>query len=374
MMKKNKPINMATGGLMNMPPFIKKSEEEKEQGITAYDVNTPKEARQGLPARLLAPSRTRFSKGDVASKDFDLDGSGDTTFKDVLIGRGVIDADGNKISKRQTAYGGGLMKRQKYSIGDDVKRLFDEDDIPELEEAPAEGDIPGEANAIKDRLIEEKIDQLETQKEITNDVSEQRNIDNQIAKLEKQKTKVKAVATGGLLKMSIGGQAGLEEKYDRRKDYQAYAKGDMVEDESLMTPTGMNTEEMDGIAEANMEMEAEEDMDMGDMDAVVDTSALSEEEEKVVDDAVEMFPELEAIIPKIVATEFTEDGEVEGPGTGTSDSIPALLSDGEFVFTAKAVKQIGVDKLRKMMKDAEAAHDAGMQSQAEDAQMAEMQS
>ena len=77
MMKKNKPINMATGGLMNMPPFIRKSEEEKEQGITPYDVNTPKEARQGLPARLLAPSRTRFNKGDVASKDFDLDGSGE---------------------------------------------------------------------------------------------------------------------------------------------------------------------------------------------------------------------------------------------------------------------------------------------------------
>ena len=26
MYKKNKPINMATGGLMNMPPFIKKDE------------------------------------------------------------------------------------------------------------------------------------------------------------------------------------------------------------------------------------------------------------------------------------------------------------------------------------------------------------
>ena len=373
MMKKNKPINMATGGLMNMPPFIKKSEEEKEQGITAYDVNTPKEARQGLPSRLLAPSRTRFNKGDVASKDFDLNKDGETTFADVLIGRGVIDADGNKVSKRQTAYGGGIM-RKKYSLGDEVKRLIGEDDIPELEEAPAEGDIPGEANAIKDKLIEEKIDQLETQKQITDDTAEQKNIDNQIAKLEKQKTKVKAVATGGLLKMSIGGAAGTSERYDRRKDYQAYAEGDMVEDESLMTPTGMNTEDMDGIAEANMEMEAEDDMDMGDMDAVVDTSALSEQEEKVVDDAVEMFPELEAIIPKIVATEFTEDGEVEGPGTGTSDSIPALLSDGEFVFTAKAVKQIGVDKLRKMMKDAEAAHDAGMQSQAEDAEMAEMQS
>ena len=81
--------------------------------------------------------------------------------------------------------------------------------------------------------------------------------------------------------------------------------------------------------------------------------------------------ELEAIIPKIVATEFTDDGQVEGPGTGTSDSIPALLSDGEFVFTAKAVKHIGVDKLRKMMKDAEAAYDAGMQNQEADAAMAE---
>ena len=78
-----------------------------------------------------------------------------------------------------------------------------------------------------------------------------------------------------------------------------------------------------------------------------------------------MHPELEAIIPKLVATEFTEDGEVEGPGTGTSDSIPALLSDGEFVFTAKAVKNIGVDKLRAMMKKAEADYDAGMQSQEE---------
>ena len=103
MMKKNKLINMATGGLMNMPPFIKKSEEEKEQGITAYDVNTPKEARQGLPARLLAPSRTRFNKGDVADKSFpDLNKDGEVTFADVLKGRGV-----------KMAADGGLMERKK---------------------------------------------------------------------------------------------------------------------------------------------------------------------------------------------------------------------------------------------------------------------
>jgi hypothetical protein len=34
-------------------------------------------------------------------------------------------------------------------------------------------------------------------------------------------------------------------------------------------------------------------------------------------------------------------GQIDGPGTGTSDSIPAMLSDGEFVLTAKAVKGIG---------------------------------
>ena len=35
------------------------------------------------------------------------------------------------------------------------------------------------------------------------------------------------------------------------------------------------------------------------------------------------------------------DGPIEGPGTETSDDIPAMLSDGEFVFTAKAVRGAG---------------------------------
>lgn len=34
-------------------------------------------------------------------------------------------------------------------------------------------------------------------------------------------------------------------------------------------------------------------------------------------------------------------GHLKGPGTGTSDSIPAKLSDGEFVMTAKAVRGAG---------------------------------
>ena len=38
---------------------------------------------------------------------------------------------------------------------------------------------------------------------------------------------------------------------------------------------------------------------------------------------------------------FMSGGEVEGPGTGTSDSVPARLSDGEFVLTAKSVRGAG---------------------------------
>jgi hypothetical protein len=40
-------------------------------------------------------------------------------------------------------------------------------------------------------------------------------------------------------------------------------------------------------------------------------------------------------------------GPINGPGTGTSDDIPAMLSDGEFVFTARAVRNAGGGSRRK---------------------------
>ena len=351
--KKKKPRNMATGGLMSQPPFIAKQDEE-DNGINPYDVNTPESARQGLPSRLLSKKRTRFNKGGFP----DLDGSGDTTMKDILIGRGVI-----KKAK------GGIMDRQEYSKGDEAIRLLRDIDLPDepLEEGPAEGDIPGEAS---NKLIMDKINRLEKEKEATNNTSLKAKLNNEIKSLE-SKVRVKAAAGGYMdenqiaeetpLALSIGGSVRRPEE---RKEYQAYAEGDIVEDESLLAPMGM--EEENAMAETDMEMEAEDDMDY---DSILDTSALSEEEETVLDEAIEMHPELEAILPKLVATEFTEDELVEGPGDGTSDSIPALLSDGEFVFTAKAVKNIGVDRLRKMMKSAEESYDAGQVSQEENAAM-----
>ena len=324
-MKRIKAKKMATGGLMSMPPFIAKQEEEN-QGITPYDVNTPMSARKGLPSRALDKSRTRFNTGDVATKKFpDLSGDGEVTQKDILIGKGVI-----KKAK------GGMMQRLKYDKG-------------EL--------------STKEIIEMKKMEQLEAMK------------DSGLPLTAEQEQALESYKASKAIKsqMALGGMVGVERsKYDQRPDYQAYAEGDMVEDESLLTPMGMDEE--NAMAETDMEMEAEaraEDEDITDedlegMDAIIDTSALSDEEEKILDEAVDMLPELEAIIPKLVATEFTDDGEVEGPGTGTSDSIPALLSDGEFVFTAKAVKNIGVDKLRSMMKKAEEDYDAGIQSQEEE--------
>ena len=324
-MKKVKAIKMATGGLMSMPPYIAKQDKTSD-GITPYDVNTPMSARKGLPSRALDKSRTRFNKGGEAFPD--LSGDGEITQEDILIGKGVI-----KKAK------GGIMQRMKFGSGElSTKELIEMKKMEQLE-AMQDSGLP---------LTPEQEQALEAYK---------------------ASKSVKA-------QMAIGGA--VTEKYTRqRPEYQAYAEGDVVEDEmpdedmppmeelkveeeSLLEPMGMDSE---------MPMDDEEDItdeDLEGMDAIIDTSALSDEEEQLLDEAVEMHPELEAIIPKLVATEFTDDGEVEGPGTGTSDSIPALLSDGEFVFTAKAVKNIGVDKLRKMMKQAEADYDAGIQSQAEE--------
>ena len=324
--KKKKLINMATGGLMSMPPYIKR-QEEKDEGITPYDVKTPESARKGLPARLLGKTRTRFGAGDS------------------------------------------------------VKPLLP-DDIPILEEHDDSGIVPSSdkvagGNAARDHLINKMIAKLENRKEMV-EAKDAVAIDNQIKKLEKMKSSnIKTAALGGYmdendiaeqtpLALNIGGAVG---RRDERKDYQAYAEGDVVEDdiiedEALLSPLGI--EEEDALAETDLEMTAEDEA-LGDADAVLDTSMLSEEEEIVLDEAMEMHPELESIIPKIVATEFTEDELVEGPGDGTSDSIPAMLSDGEFVFTAKAVKSLGVDKLRKMMAQAEEAYDAGQIAQEDSA-------
>ena len=182
----------------------------------------------------------------------------------------------------------------------------------------------------------------------------------QYNKIIMNKANVKKAATGGLM----GGDPRLGKVED--VGYQAYAEGGEVEDKGMKIP------ELDPEVETSMEMQMEdamtpsEDNEMN-VEAQVDTSVLTSDEEQLLEEVIEMHPNIMDVIVKLTTKEFTGEGEVDGPGTGTSDSIPAMLSDGEFVFTAKATKQLGVDKLRKMMKSAEAEYDNSMAVQ--DSQM-----
>ena len=108
----------------------------------------------------------------------------------------------------------------------------------------------------------------------------------------------------------------------------------------------------------NQSMLPDEEMEDNYLDFIID-EALDEEEEDMLMSKLEQDEQLSMLFDKVieVASEFAGSGPVEGPGSGVSDSIPARLSDGEFVFTAKATEQIGADELMRMMKDAEAAAD-----------------
>jgi len=49
----------------------------------------------------------------------------------------------------------------------------------------------------------------------------------------------------------------------------------------------------------------------------------------------------------VAELDMRDGGESSGPGTGTSDDIPAMLSDGEYVMTAKATRGAGAFDVNK---------------------------
>jgi hypothetical protein len=140
----------------------------------------------------------------------------------------------------------------------------------------------------------------------------------------------------------------LREEAPEVVERMGYQEGGSMDDQMLMVMT----------PPMESEMESDDDMEDGYTRFIME-EALSEEEEDMLTSKLEQDEELSMLFDKIidVAQEFAGSGPVEGPGSGVSDSIPARLSDGEFVFTAKAVEEIGEDSLMSMMKEAEAAAD-----------------
>jgi len=173
------------------------------------------------------------------------------------------------------------------------------------------------------------------------------------------------------IRLSIQDREKVAKQLDIKEDLQADIKArvrEMAEDVNPLMMGGRQIKAEGGeiddqmlmVMTPPMESEMESDDDMEDnYTRFIMEEALSEEEEDMLTSKLEQDEELSMLFDKIidVAQEFAGSGPVEGPGSGVSDSIPARLSDGEFVFTAKAVEEIGEDSLMSMMKEAEAAAD-----------------
>ena len=147
---------------------------------------------------------------------------------------------------------------------------------------------------------------------------------------------------------------------------------------SLLTPPEMEMEEDDDMPvdtydnipeDEKEEVEASQlpDAEMEeDYAGYVLGESLDSEDQEYLMGVLETDERLSSIFDKVmdVAGEFAGEGAVDGPGDGTSDSIPARLSDGEFVFTKKATDQMGADQLQTMMDEAEKAYDGGLMKKA----------
>ena len=136
-----------------------------------------------------------------------------------------------------------------------------------------------------------------------------------------------------------------------------------LEEEEEMPVDTFTPEEQATSAESQLPDDQMEDDYMGFM---LDES-LDETEQQYLMGVLESDPRLSEIFDKVITTasEFSGAGEVEGPGTGVSDSIPARLSDGEFVITEEATSELGADNLQTMMDDAERKASGGKASYAE---------
>ena len=312
---------MATKELRNQMDGFMKPATAEAPTMGLYDVNTPQSVREGTPLRLFDKERARYKTGDIVEDNYNralaiYSAMKNADESDAKIKERIGELQYNKIIMNKAnvkkAATGGLM-------GGDP-RLGRVEDV-------------GYQAYSKGGLTDYELVQL---KNMGYDVN---------------KFGVK----------HYGGESVLKDVLKVNK----YAEGGEVEGD-------MKIPELAPEAETSLEMQMEEAMPQGeedemDVQAQVDTSVLTSDEEQLLEEVIEMHPGIMDVIVKLTAKEFTGSGEVDGPGTGTSDSIPAMLSDGEFVFTAKAVKQIGVDKLRKQMRAAEEEYDNSMAVQ--DSQM-----
>ena len=318
---------MATDKLRNQMDGFMQPASDQAPTMGLYDTNTPQSVREGTPLRLFDKSRARYKKGDVVEED-------KKSYDQALATYNLMKKNGATDDAIVANIGVTMMNRIKMNKQNVTKA--------------ATGGLMGG--------------------------------DPRLGKIED--VGYQAYKYGGpVLKMAAGDtpfQSWLSSTYDKKvedlsaQEYSLFSQEWTRLQNNKAEGGEIKVPELAPEAETSLEMQMEEAMPQGeegemDVQAQVDTSVLDSEEEQLLEEVIEMHPGIMDVIVKLTAKEFTGEGEVDGPGTGTSDSIPAMLSDGEFVFTAKAVKQIGVDRLRKQMKAAEQEYDNSMAVQ--DSQM-----
>ena len=233
-----------------------------------------------------------------------------------------------------------VVKRMGYQAGDKVKS------VPTREELVKEQ--RKEAEEFRKQLIQEAIDanferDIPYIEEYTFEElrEKMKNREDMIADLEK-KRKEKEI------------DRNMKEASEKHKNRTLLAEGGEMDSQMTMMMMPEETEE----SQEEMDMLPDNQMEDQHLDFIINES-LDNEEEMYLMEQLQADERLSMIFDKIMdtATEFSGSGPVEGLGTEVSDSIPARLSDGEFVITAKATEEIGADNLERMMKDAEEASD-----------------
>ena len=150
-------------------------------------------------------------------------------------------------------------------------------------------------------------------------------------------TKIPKAARGGRVHAASGMYLGDDGMYDKFLD------NPMLNRESMMGENDYNSMEIDEDAQAEYMNEvlkrARSKQPEGRLlQSTIDTT---DQNMRMMGDNMPSLMTYRARGGGIADLDMRSGGESIGPGTGTSDDVPAMLSDGEFVVTAKAVENLG---------------------------------
>ena len=150
-------------------------------------------------------------------------------------------------------------------------------------------------------------------------------------------TKIPKAARGGRVHAAAGMYLGDDGMYDKFLD------NPMLNRESMMGENDYNSMEIDEDAQTEYMNEvlkrARSKQPEGRL--LQSTIDITDQNMRMMGDNMPSLMTYRARGGGIADLDMRSGGESMGPGTGTSDDVPAMLSDGEFVVTAKAVENLG---------------------------------